>query len=184
MLIDAVPETDRPIWALAFWAGLRRGEIRALRWSSVDLDAGMLNVEATWDDRVGPVPPKSHAGRRRVPLIAPLKKLLVEHRLRTSGDELVFGQGGSPFDPEGLHRRARAACSAREIPFASLHGARHTFATTAIESGMHLKTLSVLLGHSSIATTGDIYAHVLERGEDDARALLEARLQDVGTSES
>jgi integrase len=72
-LIGALPERDRALWASALYAGLRRGELQALRWSDVDLAEGVIRVERGWDERVGPVAPKSRAGRRRVPLCKPLR---------------------------------------------------------------------------------------------------------------
>jgi integrase len=62
-LLEALVSEDRPVWACALYAGLRRGELRALRWQDVDLDAGLIRVEQGWDDKEGPIAPKSRAGR-------------------------------------------------------------------------------------------------------------------------
>ena len=70
-LIAAVPEGDRPLWATAMYAGLRRGELMALRWEDVDLAAGVIRVERSWDPKERAfVTPKSRAGQRTVPLPA------------------------------------------------------------------------------------------------------------------
>src|SRR5262249_18712871 len=92
-LLEGLPIDDRALFATALYAGLRRGELRALRWQDVDFAAGLIRVERSWDDRVGPIEPKSRAGRRRVPLAKPLRSYLAAHRLRaeSGGDELVFG---------------------------------------------------------------------------------------------
>ncbi len=84
-LIAAVPVGDRALWATALYAGLRRGELQALRWEDVDLEAGLVRVERSWDPKVGPIAPKSRAGRRRVPLVRPLRTELAAHRLRQGG---------------------------------------------------------------------------------------------------
>lgn len=79
-LLAALPERDRPLWATAIYAGLRRGELRALRWSDVDLDANVIAVERSWDDVEGPIAPKSEKGRRRVPIPGPLRLILLSTR--------------------------------------------------------------------------------------------------------
>ena len=90
-LIEAAPAQDRALWATAFYAGLRRGELRALRWIDVDLASGVIRVERSWDVKEGVIEPKSTAGRRKVPIAAILRDYLVEHRLR-GAEGLVFGR--------------------------------------------------------------------------------------------
>src|SRR2546423_10545660 len=69
---------ERALRACAFY-GLRRGELRAVRWSDVDFAAGMIHVVRGWDDADGPITTKSLAGERRVPLAGQLRKLLIAH---------------------------------------------------------------------------------------------------------
>src|SRR6185503_10103470 len=78
LLLEALPKRDRAVWATALYAGLRRGEIKALRWRDIDFEEGLIYVERGWDPREGPIEPKSRAGRRRVPLAKPLRTLLAE----------------------------------------------------------------------------------------------------------
>lgn len=73
LLSEAAPPENRVLWATAFYAGLRRGELRALRWSDVDLAGGVLRVERSWDVKEGVIEPKSFAGRRKVPIAAVLR---------------------------------------------------------------------------------------------------------------
>jgi integrase len=83
-LLSTLPLSERPLWALALYAGLRRGELMALRWEDVDLATGVIRVERAWDVKEGvAVEPKSRSGRRRVPIAAALRDILVEHRLRS-----------------------------------------------------------------------------------------------------
>ena len=77
LLVDAAPAVDRVLWATAFYAGLRRGELQALRWVDVDLAGGVLRVERSWDVKAGVIDPKSIAGRRKVPIAAVLRDYLV-----------------------------------------------------------------------------------------------------------
>src|SRR5262249_16718801 len=58
-LLAAIRESDRAVWATAFYAGLRRGELMALRCEDIDLTAGVIRVERSWDVREGVVEPKS-----------------------------------------------------------------------------------------------------------------------------
>lgn len=120
-LLAVLPDLERALWATAFYAGLRRGELRALRWCHVDFGAtdrqGVIRVERSWDDVEGEIDVKTKAGRRKVPLLGELKRELTEHGLRVSGDgevvlgsdALVFGDGAAPFQPTTVRRRAIAA---------------------------------------------------------------------------
>src|SRR5207244_11955509 len=123
-LLEALAERDRALWASALYAGLRRGELQALRWQDVDFAEGVIRVERSWDERVGPVAPKSRAGRRRVPLSKALRASLAAHRLLIGGgeEELVFGRGREhAFYPEALVRRARKAWEGAELSPIGLH---------------------------------------------------------------
>jgi integrase len=95
-LLDALPASDRALWATAFYAGLRRGELRALRWTDIDLasEPATIRVTRTWDEFEGEVATKSAAGERTVPLTGRLRALIAQHGLDTGrgGDDLVFGR--------------------------------------------------------------------------------------------
>jgi integrase len=178
-LIAAVPAGDRALWATALYAGLRRGELQALRWSDVDLDAGVLRVERSWDQREGPVEPKSRAGRRRIPLVRPLRAELAAHRLRQGGggEGLVLGKGEKAFASGAATRRAREAWAARDLEPIGLHECRHTYASFMIAAGVNAKALSTYMGHSSITITLDRYGHLMPGSEAEAAGLLETYLE-------
>lgn len=110
-LLSALPEGDRALWASAFYAGLRRGELMALRWGDVDLAAGIIRVERSRDEKDGAIEPKSAAGRRTVPIPAVLRDYLDEYKLRLGRDEgLVFGSTADrPFTPSNIRLRAQRA---------------------------------------------------------------------------
>jgi integrase len=110
-LISALSEKDRALWASAMYAGLRRGELMALRWDDLDLAGGVIRVERSWDVKAGPIEPKSHAGRRSIPIPSVLRDYLIEHKLRSGRSEgLVFGRTAeTPFDPVGVRSRAETA---------------------------------------------------------------------------
>src|SRR5439155_12480379 len=79
-LLAALADRDRALWASAIYAGLRRGELQALRWSEVDLEGGIISIEHGWDRRAGLIEPKSIASERRVPIARVLRSQLLAHR--------------------------------------------------------------------------------------------------------
>jgi integrase len=181
-LLAALQPHDRAIWATAMFAGLRRGELMALRWGDVDVDARRIRVARSWDptERAA-VPPKSAAGTRTVPMVSELRMQLLEHRLRTGrGEGLVFGPDGvAPFTYSSAVRRAERAWRAAGLTKLGLHEARHTCASLMIAAGVGAKALSTYLGHSSIGVTIDVYAHLFPGSEDEAAELVDAYLARV-----
>jgi integrase len=85
-LLDALPAEDRAVWATAFYAGLRRGELRGLRRSDVDLPGRELHLRRSWDAVEGPIAGKTRAAHRTVPLVGVLASLLAGHKLLTGRD--------------------------------------------------------------------------------------------------
>jgi integrase len=172
-LIAAVPAGDEALWATALYAGLRRGELMALRWQDVDFEAGVVRVERGWDKETGPIAPKSRAGRRRVPLAQPLRVRLAAHRLgQGPATELVFGSAdGRPFS-QAVVNRARRAWREAGIQGIGLHECRHTFAAFMVAAGVNAKALSTYMGHSSITVTLDRYGHLMPGNELQAGQLL------------
>jgi integrase len=181
-LIAALPEDDRAVWATAFYAGLRLGELWALREEDVDLEAGVIRVERSWDRLEGVIEPKSRAGRRAVPIVAALRRHLATRKLsRDSAGVLFFGEGSRPFNRDGLVARAEKAWKAAGLAPIGLHECRHTFASILIAAGVNAKALSSYLGHSSIQITLDRYGHLMPGNEDEAVALVDAYLERATT---
>jgi integrase len=109
-LLAALPDRDRLVWAFALYAGLRYGELRALRWGAVDAAGGKIAVRESWDPKDGPIVPKTRTSRRTVSMPGVLRDLVLEHRLADDhhDDELIFG----PFHATALYRRADATWEA------------------------------------------------------------------------
>jgi integrase len=194
-LIAALPEDDRALWATAFYGGLRRGELQALRRSDVDLGASLIRVERGWDQEEGAQTPKSTASRRTVPLLAILRDYLDEHLLRAGPEpaSLVFGRTAAvPFAPMTVGKRAKRAWRAvndRERQEAerarrrpqllepiTLHECRHTFASLLIDAGANPKAIQTFMGHSKIQTTFDTYGHLMPGSHDEVRERMDAYL--------
>lgn len=195
-LIAALPVGERALWATAFYAGLRRSELRALRWSNVDLADGLIRVERAWNDGAkAEHRTKTKAAVRKVPIIPELAKLLKARKLATGrdGSDLVFGRTATePFTPTTARSRALRAWkkandatekdlgrplreSERLRPI-GLHECRHTFASFMIAAGANAKALSVVMGHGSITITFDTYGKLMPGGEAEVGRLLGAYL--------
>jgi integrase len=183
-LVAAAPERDRALWACAFYAGLRRGELRALRWEHVDFDAGVIRVERGWDDVEGDQEVKTDAGRRILPLAGMLRRELAAHKLRTGRAEgLVFGRSPTlPFTPSTVRRRALDAWKAAGLEPMTPHEARHTFASYLIATGMNPKQVQTYVGHTDIRTTFNRYGHLMPGDVEGARGRLDALLSPAAAS--
>jgi integrase len=166
-MIAALAEGDQPIWATAFYAGLRLGELRALQWRDIDLEKDILHVRRSWDQKEGEIEPKSAAGRREVPILAVLRPHLEVQRDRCDwSDEpigLVFGATPRrPFSYVGLYRHSQKAWEAAGLPRVTPHQARHSFASFLIAAGADAKTLTTLMGHGSARMSLDVYGHLFD----------------------
>ncbi|MGH3024774.1 MAG: site-specific integrase, partial [Gaiellaceae bacterium] len=184
VLIAALRPEDRALWACAFYAGLRRGELRALLWDDVDLADGLIRVERSMSSHGETGAPKSRAGRRGVPIVAALRDHLVEHKLVTRRDAgLVFGSGpAQPFTPTAVRKRALTAWRRAGLEAIGLHECRHTFASLLIAAGVNAKAITAYLGHASIQTAFDLYGHLMPGNEDEAVALVDAYLERASTN--
>jgi integrase len=176
---------DRALWATALYAGLRRGELLALRWGDLDLAGGTIRVERSYDLKARLfVGPKSRSGRRRVPIAGVLRDHLLDHRARLAAveeDALVFAESdGAPFGYEAGLLRARAIWAKAELEPVGLHEARHVAASLMIAAGVNIKALSDFLGHASITITLDRYGHFLPGSIAEATGLLDAFLARSG----
>ena len=181
-LIVALPVDLRAVWSTAFYGGLRRGELRALRWENVDLAAGVIRVEQSWDPQQGAVTPKSRKGRRRVPIPVGLRDAITEHRMASWTEGYVFGKGPEEvFGATSLTDRADRAWKDAELDRITLHEARHTYASLMIAAGVNAKALSEFMGHSSIQVTLDLYGHLMPGAESEAASRLDVLLANAET---
>jgi integrase len=180
-LIAAAPKGDRALWATLLYAGLRRGEARALRMRDVDLDAREIHVERVWDDIEHELDgAKTDAGTRTVPIFAPLAEVLGPHLLatgrRAKPDALCFGRDDQhPFEPSTVRRRAREAWEEAGLRPITPHECRHSCGSIWIALGIrNPKQICAWLGHASITMTFDVYGHELEGAREQAIAEADA----------
>lgn len=179
-LIEALPESERALWATAIYAGLRRGELQALRVSDLDLTAELLTVDRSWDDEGGAiVATKTKAGNRTVPILAPLLPRLAAHLLTTGrwGDDYVFGsRAEKPFVPWTVRDRAVRAWKSAGPESITLHEGRHSAATMFARAGLDDLALTRIMGHSNVTVTIDVYGHLRDDHMPDIRAKLNASI--------
>jgi integrase len=181
-LLEALPEPQRPLWATALYAGLRRGELMALRFEDLDFDHGVIKVERSYDPKAHEfVEPKSRSGRRTVPMASVLRAYLASAKLsRSDRTGLVFSVDGERvFDDRTVAKVATACWRERKLEPVTLHECRHTFASLMIRAGVNVKALASYMGHASITITLDRYGHLLPGNESEAAELLDTLL--VGT---
>jgi len=175
---------DHALWATAMYAGLRRGELMALRANRIDLDGGVLRVEYGWDAKEGEIETKGR-NDRRVPIASVLREPLAAHLLASGrrGDELVFGQEERvPFNPKDVTDAADTAWADAKLKRITLHECRHTFASLMIAAGVNAKALSTYMGHANISITLDRYGHLMPGNEEEAAGMLDAYLSRANTA--
>lgn len=164
------------LYQLLVLRGPRRGEAVGLRWSDVDLDAATATIEqavAQVGHNTYVQLPKMRGDIRRISLDADTVEALRQHRAAQARERAACGQAWrdqdnrvfTGVDGQGLHPGAvtkhfYALTEAAGLPRIRLHDLRHTAATIALEAGVPLKTVSDMLGHTSLATTADTYTHV------------------------
>lgn len=152
------PELDEPAFALMVYAGLRRGEVLALRRGDIDLEAGVLHVHRQRLRVAGVLvtaPPKSAASVRDVPILPELAEVLRRLPLMVPNALIV------PCSPETLARRWRRAQERCGIaaPY-RLHDLRHTYATRLVAAGINPRVLQYMIGHASLELTMQTYTHI------------------------
>lgn len=178
---------------IALGTGLRRGEILALRWQDVDLDAGFVQVERSLGEAGDAVyfkEPKSEAGRRSVSLAPFVIAALRDHRKAQLEMRMALGLGkmpggtllfatvdGEPISPDALSRDWANLVRVRKLPQISFHGLRHSNVSLLIDGGLDVYSVSRRIGHSSAALTLKTYTHLFRHKETEAAEAIEAALK-------
>jgi len=181
-----------PVAALAVATGMRRGEICALVWGRVDLDAATVRVECSLEETAAGVrvkPPKTRHGPRTISPPKSTVEALREHYRRQLEQRLLFGVGrpaaedwvfplidGSPYPPDKLSRDWGNVVRDRKLPRVMFHALRHSYASALIAAGVDIVTVSKRLGHGSPAITLRVYAHLFNKTDDMAALAMEKAL--------
>lgn len=177
---------------LAALCGLRRGEITALRWRSVDLETGQLAVIASTEqlDKKGANSVREKEAKSGRARTVALPSLAVEELRRwrlaqaeellklgiraDDGWHVVTQADGSPLQPRSLTHVVSDFLKEWGV---TLHKLRHSHASHMLASNVHPKIVQERLGHSSIAITLDIYSHLMPNMQEGAAATVDGVLR-------
>lgn len=150
--------------------GLRIGEICALKWSDINVTDGKITVQRTIE-RIYMVEgekkhtqlvintPKTVNSCREIPISKELLAMVKPMKKVVNADFYVLTNEDKPTEPRTYRNYYNRLMEKLDIPKLKYHGLRHSFATRCIEAGCDYKTVSVLLGHSNISTTLNLYVH-------------------------
>ena len=146
--------------------GLRIGEVCALTWGDMDTENGIIAVTKTVQrlylngkTELIMDSPKSKNSIREIPMTGELQRLLRTLKKNSNPKFYVLTDSAIPLEPRTYRKYYTRLIHKLELPQLKFHGLRHSFATRCIESGCDYKTVSVLLGHSNISTTLNLYVH-------------------------
>ena len=180
-----------PLWYDFFYTeittGLRRGEICGLKWCDLDETNGTLKICRSIHSAPGGAlevcNPKTKKGTRTI-LLPPSTLHVLKERRKMALTEWIFPsllEPEKPTAPSAAYHRLKVILKAAGLPDIRFHDLRHTFATTALEHGLDVKTLSAIIGHISSATTIDIYSHITGAMQRQAAQKIE---RGIGHSEA
>ena len=170
-------------------SGLRIGEICALQWSDIDIGAGVIHITKTlqrinlhdgqfheYSLSIGP--PKTPSSVRDIPISRDLMALLRPLRRIMADQYFIITNDEKPLETRYFRTYFYHLLDQLGLPKMRFHTLRHSFATRCIESKCDYKTVSALLGHSSISTTLDLYVHP---GFDEKKKAVEQMLRRLGS---
>jgi integrase len=177
---------------LAATTGLRRGEVLAVRWRDIDLEAGTLAVRQSLEqtkEGLSFKEPKTQKGRRVIALPQLAIDALRRHKAEQAKIRLMLGPGyqandlvccqpdGRPFKPGNITNSFAELIECLKIPRLRFHDLRHGHATLLLRQGIHPKVVSERLGHSTVGITLDVYSHVLPGMQEEAARKVDAALR-------
>lgn len=202
VLEAAANDRLRTLWLVMLAIGLRRGEALALRWDDLDLDAGTVtiarNLQRLRGDRnaetgrrkgeLREVAPKTEASSATIALPASLATALREHvevqqlermvaRVWVDPGLVFTTNVGTALEPRNVNRSWASLCDRAGVRHVRLHDLRHSAATFMFAAGVDLKLVQTTLRHSRLATTADIYAHVLDDVQHQAAERMDVMLR-------
>lgn len=151
-------------------AGMRIGEVCALTWEDINTDNGVISVNRTIQ-RIYIIEdgsrrtelildtPKTKNSIREIPISKDLLRILKPFKKIVNPSFFVLTNDAKPTEPRTYRSYYKNLMATLNMPELKFHGLRHSFATRCIESNCDYKTVSVLLGHSNISTTLNLYVH-------------------------
>lgn len=179
-LIDEKAPTDYKLFFnLLAYTGMRRGEALGLEYNDIDFTNSVLSIKRTSNYRKGfgvyTDTPKTETSYRSLyiqpKIIELIKQLQADQQeqankcgdLWVHSDRLFVTWCGKPMHPNTPYTWLQRFCERENVSFKGLHSFRHFVATQAIASGVDVKAVSAMLGHSQTSTTLNIYAHAVQQ---------------------
>ena len=155
---------------ISLCTGLRIGEVCALKWSDINIMEGTITVNRTIEriyiidgvqkhTKLVINTPKTQNSCREIPMTKELLAMMKPLKKVVNDDFYILTNDEYPTEPRTYRNYYTKLMEKLGIPKLKYHGLRHSFATRCIEAGCDYKTVSVLLGHSNISTTLDLYVH-------------------------
>jgi integrase len=204
LLATAVEDRLFALWLVLMSLGLRRGEALALRWSDFDFEAQTVGISRSLQRRrTGDVSgrgryrtelveegPKTEGSVRVLALPVSLVAAIKEHRTRQlrerlaakfwADEDLVFTTPlGTPIDPQNIYHAWHALCDRADVRRCRPHDLRHTAASFLLLQGADMRTVMEQMGHTRMATTSDLYTHVMDEVKRDAANRMDGLLRDL-----
>lgn len=174
-----------PIWSLALYTGMRKGELIGLKWEDVDLERRILRVRRTLGYAGGALCEEDTKSRqaRSIDISEPLVRILHEHRARQNAARLQLGPSwggtwvcatniGTPINPSNLTRQLNAQIAATAVSRIRFHDLRHTCASLLLAAGVPVHVVSRQLGHANAAITLRVYAHLMPGQGAEAAGIM------------
>ena len=170
-------ELGRDFFQTELMTGLRRGELMALQWDDLNFKTGVLNVNKQVYDVRGQLQistPKTKNSVRKIVLPPAVVEVLREYK-KTVNSRWMFPspvKKDCPITPGVVRRRLQFILEHAGCKHVRFHDLRHTFATHALTSGVDVKTLSGILGHTNASFTLDTYTHVTSDMQKQASSIV------------
>ncbi len=165
---------------IAFYTGLRKGEINALKWSDVEGDRIHVRRSIAQKTKGGDqeTPPKNKSSYRTLQMPKKLVAILEQHRMfqqRIKGfsDNFRVCGGIAPLRDSSIENRNIFFAKEAELPHITIHSFRHSHASVLANEGVNIQEIARRLGHSNVQQTWQVYAHLYPREEERAVAILE-----------
>ncbi|MBQ8767170.1 MAG: site-specific integrase [Clostridia bacterium] len=177
---------------MLLFTGMRSGECLGLQWQDIDFETMTIHIQHNLADVGGKHwldTPKTANSVRFIGMSETLKNILIEHKTEQEKKKLLVGRAykypnmvftselGNFVDRSSLNAQFKKLVADTEFSYISLHSLRHCNATLLINSGIDLKIVSELLGHSDVGTTANIYADVLASSKAKVAELISLKLK-------
>ena len=184
LIDEKAPLNYKLFFNLLAYSGMRRGEALGLEYKDIDFTSSVLSIRRTSNYHQGygvyTDTPKTKSSYRSLyiqpKLLTLIKLLQIEQKqqalacgdLWVDSDRLFITWNGKPLHPSAPYKWLKHFCEHEKLPFKALHSFRHFVASQALASGVDVKAVSSMLGHSQTSTTLNIYAHVIQETNEKA----------------